>query len=221
MRALWRLSWDNQPLEPLWRVVLGVTVGAGGHDLAPRSGCPCGEWRPPGPPGLAGGQRRAHCFWGCAVARADVQALRAELPAHLPDLTPAHLWLHRPPGGVTGPVWSLVCIMAVHAMDRGRAKLWALTRQRADATGLDQARITDYYRVLGATADAAGDGPVPGGPDREVAQASAAAVATFWGSVVAFAETVEGVPRGWPDDLPTDHPFLAVRGGKVVVPRVP
>ena len=62
---------------------------------------------------------------------------------------------------------------------------------------------------------------MPGGPDREVAQASAAAVATFWGSVVAFAETVERVPRGWPDDLPTDHPFLAVRGGKVVVPRVP
>ena len=150
-----------------------------------------------------------------------MQALRAELPAHLPDLTPANLWLHWPPEGVAGPVWSLVCVMAVHAMDRGRAKLWALTRQRADATGLDQARITDYYRVLGATADAAGDGPVPGGPDREVAQASAAAVATFWGSVVAFAETVEGVPRGWPDDLQTDHPFLAVRGGKVVVPRVP
>ena len=104
-------------------------------------------------------------------------------------------------------VWSLVCVVAVHAMDRGRAKLWALTRQRADATGLDQARITDYYQVLGATAAAAGDGPVPGGPDREVAQASAAAVATFWGSVVAFAETVEGVPRGWPDDLRTDHPF--------------
>ena len=58
---------------------------------------------------------------------------------------------------------------------------------------------------------------MPGGPDREVEQASAAAVATFWGSVVAFAETVEGVPRGWPDYLQTDHPFLAVRGGKVVV----
>jgi hypothetical protein len=61
---------------------------------------------------------RRHHFWDCEIA----QAVRHELvsTAHLAALCRDRLWLVDCPPGVRQPVWDIVCLAALSAMERGR-----------------------------------------------------------------------------------------------------
>ena len=50
-------------------------------------------------------------------------ALGAEPDVSAHVFTRAHLWLVRPPEGVLQPVWDVVCLAALSAMDLGRHRV--------------------------------------------------------------------------------------------------
>jgi hypothetical protein len=114
LHAVWRLPCSNALKEVLWRLAVNCT-------RATRYGnwsCPAC----PGVPRLTAG--RQHVFWDCPVA----VAVRGQLAAVLgcPGLAQASVWLLTPPRRqFCGPVWSVVCLAALEAMDFGRAFLWA------------------------------------------------------------------------------------------------
>lgn len=85
---------------------------------APR--CPCGALMMHGP--------REHHFWSCPVARALCEYLQ-ELGSI--DIGRAHLWLVQPPtNGIKQPVWDVVCLAAVAALEKGRQALYGARRGR-------------------------------------------------------------------------------------------
>ena len=112
LERLWRVRWENRRKEPFWRLVFdGLPTAARLH--IPR-GCQCGA---PGP------ADRQHHYWACPVAQAVVSAISAAAGA---ALTPAAIWLARPPPGVHGGIWDVVCLSAVAAMDHGRSRMYQL-----------------------------------------------------------------------------------------------
>ena len=143
MKGLWRLQeCPIQWKETAWRVQVNGVRAAGGHDIP--QPCQCGWHPPPRPPALTKAARdeddrfralacKAHVFGGCPVAQAVFRILQAGLPPSLaPSLTPPDLWLLRlPPSqlphAVHEGVWSLVCALALHAMQRGHSSLFILT----------------------------------------------------------------------------------------------
>ena len=154
MQGLWKLrECPNRWKETAWRVQVNGVRAAGGHDIA--LPCPCG-WYPP--PSLTRSHPRsrhtlasqaakdeddrmralackAHVFGACPVAQDVLRVLQAGLPSSIASaLTPPDLWLLRlPPSqlphAVHEGVWSLVCALALHAMQRGHSSLLVLSSQ--------------------------------------------------------------------------------------------
>jgi hypothetical protein len=211
LRALavaWRLPCDNNLKEPLWRLAVHAIPGA----RIPQWSCPCSLHSPP-LPGAA--NSRQHSFWAGPVA----QAVRSQLEQSLPpgSLQCYHLWLLQPPSpALLPPVWTLVCLAAVAAMEWGRRFLWACRRGPhwpdpgpQGITALAQTfpqDLVDYHLmpvVLAAR-------------DQAVRSVANAAALRFWTSLQDFAAAFPRSP--WP--LPPDHPFLHAPGGTLLV-RLP
>lgn len=112
LRELWALQWDNNNKEIFWRLQSDGLPKFNGH-------CVCG----------APHTNRAHVFWDCAVAQAVVAHIAAQLPQNT-HLSRQQLWLMLPPPGVHKPVWHVVCLAALSAMDHGHRQLYRLRKQR-------------------------------------------------------------------------------------------
>ena len=155
---LWRMPWDNQFKEVLWRLAVNGVQGAGGHGICHRGQCVCGYQ-------LTQAQirskqstlHRQHAFWDCPVAQAVRQQLQRGLPAGR-QLAQWHVWLLQPPpaSGVRPVVWRVVCIAALWAMEQGRRYLWwAQSEQQAHAMQRAIARACScfWYALLDFSRD--------------------------------------------------------------------
>jgi hypothetical protein len=116
---LWALKFENTNKEPYWRLVIDGFPGfsmhrsqLGGPGVAV---CPCGTRMSTGD--------RAHHFWDCGVAR----ALWFTISDNADELNfdKHHLWLVEPPRGIVQPVWDVVCMAAIAALESGRRCLYA------------------------------------------------------------------------------------------------
>jgi hypothetical protein len=203
MDALWRVPWDNERKETLWRLTANGVPGAGGHDISMPGPCPCG-WEGPDP-GAPAQQRafawRGHYFWDCPVAKAVVSELAAVLPPAV-TLKCAHVWLldSPAPSQAIPKVWALACMVAIEAMSFGRKALWALHYEEVGQSPVDGAQtlITDHFQVV-----------VGGRPTVSIVQrASRRAVAWFWCLLQDFV-ALQDVPLSW-GDVPSSHPFVGV-----------
>ena len=179
LRAAWRLRCPNALKEPFWRLALDAIPGSRVHPWR----CPCST-SVPSPHG------RPHSFWDCPVAMAVRRALEAAVPGT--NLHRSALWLLRPPvPACSAPVWRLVCLAAVDAMEHGRRLLWA--------THLRTAPSPVPADVLTAIGDAA--------------------VARVWSSLRDFAAAHNPVLPAF--RVGPGHPFLAFVDGSLVVVPVP
>lgn len=180
LRKAWRLRCPNPLKEPYWRLALDATPGSRVHPWR----CPCST-DVPSPHG------RPHSFWDCPVAVVVRRALEAAMPGTA--LHRSALWLLQPPAPTcSAPVWRLVCLAAIDAMDHGRRLLWA-TRHRL----------------------AAAPSPLPGDV---LSVVGAASVVRFWSSLRDFAAQAPVLPAF---RVRPDHPFLAFVDGALVVMPVP
>jgi hypothetical protein len=133
-----------------------------------------------------------HHFWECPVALAVVEQIAARVGT---PITRANVWLAEPPAGMLQPVWDVVALAAMSAMESTRQGLRAATQVGA-AVAAD-----------GGPPQAEGQGPSP------IEVAKSRAVADFWQRVVAFAAM--GVPRkGW-EGVGANHPILAIVEGEL------
>ena len=175
LRSVWRLPCPNSLKETLWRLAIDAIPGSRFHPWS----CPCSLTAPP----LT--TARCHSFWDCPIAL----AVRSQIaPALSPSpLTRASLWLLLPPSPtLSPPVWSLVCLSALDAMEYGRRRLWA----HCTCSSL----------------------PAP-----DVPAIANAAAARFWHNLH---DVVLALPVS-PWLLGPNHPFLAARGGSLLVQAPP
>jgi hypothetical protein len=194
LRRLWKLRWENEHKEPLWRLALhgitGFPMAADRVARAARAGhvhvlrCPCGA----GMSGEGGCWVRRHLFWDCHLARSLREAMGAAMGAAVGSLDAAftreHLWLVLPPPGIQQRVWDVVALAAVAALERGRQRMY---KGWSDGAPLTHQQLV----VLGTDV-----------------------VADFWGRVASFASL--GIPpKGW-GAVPSQHPFLARHDRRVV-----
>ena len=85
-----------------------------------------------------------HHFWECVVA----QRLREQMGvmlgaaggAELAAVSRAQLWLVCAPAGVQQPVWDVVCLAAVAALDVGRQRLYAVRGGRSQRAPVSAVR---------------------------------------------------------------------------------
>jgi hypothetical protein len=120
----WRLRVANSYKESAWRLLLNAfPVAARMGGLAAASACvACAV---PGPD-------VGHHFWLCPVARVVCSEVEGQLAAcgMLPagqGLPCAAVWLaQKPHPDIMQLVWDMVCLAAVHAMERGRRAAWAV-----------------------------------------------------------------------------------------------
>ncbi len=195
---LWRVAWELQHKEPMWRLVLQGVPGAGGHGISTRAPCACG-WRVPD--GLVGACPhgaalwRQHVFWDCPVARAVVAELQRglhQVAAAAPvALTRFDVWVMSPPVGlrVCGDAWAALCAAAVAAMAFGKRLLGALAQEAAAAAapaaggggsqpagvGGRQATLEEAWGLPAAAGQ-----PAPQPLRTPVERAAARAAADFW-----------------------------------------
>ena len=163
LRRLWQLRWENRHKEAFWRLALDGFAGFTMHAaIRARGGvvarCPCGAV-------MATGDRRHH-FWDCPVAVCLRDVVAECLGAH-GGLACRHLWLALPPPAVSPPVWDVVCLAAVAALERGRQLLFP--------------RRVAGEAVVGFAV---------------CCRVSAAVVSDFWSRLAAFAAWGRP-PRGW------------------------
>jgi hypothetical protein len=181
-RVAWALPWENRNKEVFWRLSVQGVAGAGGHGVCSASECPCG-WRGGLDRSSASARLlRLHFFWGCPVAQAVVQEISSNVPG-LASLSCADVWLARPPSPVVcKPVWIVVCLAAVHAMNIGRKLLWKLHGRGARS-------------------------PSPSQPGDSLRRAKLAVVAHFW---VCIQDFVCLNKHGWAATrlLSPLHPFI-------------
>ncbi len=108
--------------EVLWLMAVDSVPGSRFRPFR----CPCCA---PLPTASVG---RRHTFWDCPVAQAVRVTLSTELGAPTPDA--ASLWLPVPPSPhVPLPLWRLVALCALTAMDHGRCHLWTARYERPGA----------------------------------------------------------------------------------------
>ena len=189
LSTLWRIPWDNLYKETLWRLTVNGVSGAGGHNIACARPCACG-WTPatPATPEARASALRSHCFWGCPVAQAVMAEVMRGLPHPSPPICGADIWLLRvPPSLSLHPgIWAFVCMVAIHAMERGRRCLWRTVLGQHPAAGADLAAA--------------------------VQQASRAAAAWFWCLLQDFVD-LQQVPDTWGGSA-RRHPFISVTQGR-------
>ncbi len=86
---------------------------------------------------------RLHAFWECPIAQAVHQQLQLGLGGV--QLEWAHVWLFQTPTQACQlPVWQVVGLAALGAMEHGRRRLWAQARQ--------DGRLEDLVGVVGRAA---------------------------------------------------------------------
>ena len=119
LQRLWKLKWDNSFKEVYWRVLVdGLPTCLRLH--MPWQSCLCGAVCP----------GRFHHFWDCAVAKAVLESVSAELPAAWCSrvagrsaLTLQNVWCMMPPDGqqkMHSGVWRVICLAIFNALDVGR-----------------------------------------------------------------------------------------------------
>lgn len=185
LAAVWKLPWETENKETLWRLAVNGIPGAGGAGICFAHPCPCGFVLTPYHRSNNHSHiHRLHSFWHCPVAAAVREQMQSEL--HTQHLSRAALWLLQPPAHhINTGVWQVVCNAAVTAMDYGRRRMWS-------------AYIADGR-------------PSPHPRLPAVLQAATAAVQRFWQILLQFADR-QAIPPGpaWLG-LDTAHPFLASR----------
>ena len=135
---LWRVRWENQHKETFWRLAFdGLPTAARLHVAR---GCQCGA---------AGPADRRHHYWACPVAQAVASTIGTAAGA---DLTATNIWLARPPLGVHGGVWDVVCLAAVAAMDHGRRRMYAMSQRPPSQTSprlvASSSAVAHFWRLL-------------------------------------------------------------------------
>lgn len=183
LSTVWRLPWETEHKESLWRLAVNGIPGAGGAGICFTHPCPCGFILTPYQRRHnQSHQHRLHSFWNCPIANAVRQQLQTQLGT--PHLNRAAVWLLQPPAPyVNTGVWQVVCTAAISAMDYGRRCMWS-------------AYISDGR-------------PNPHPMLPAVTQAANAAVQRFWKILSQFADRPALPPgRAW-WGLGTAHPFLA------------
>lgn len=173
MAKVWDLkACANKWKETAWRLQVNGVKTAGGHDIALQ--CSCGQHQLPPPfarvrprSRLSDAERmakeaaikeralacKAHVFGECEVAQAVLQVLREALPASLaPLLHPSDVWLLRlPPSplphNLNEEAWSVTCVLALHAMERGHAFLYP-NRTCADRVSRASSRAVAWLAHL-------------------------------------------------------------------------
>ncbi len=157
LARLWALKWENQHKEALWRVAANACWAFPQHarELAAGSAARCHACAV----GMQDGDRR-HWFWDCKMAlalRESMGLAMGALPEGALSVFPrTDLWLVRPPAGLVQPVWDVVCLAALSAMDLGR--------QRVVMAGLEAWRL----------------------PSAQVLRIGTSVVADFWGRLQTF-----------------------------------
>jgi hypothetical protein len=116
---LWELRWENCHKEAFWRIAVNGCWAFPMHAamLARGGAVPCCAAC-----GLdMSGGDRVHHFWDCVMALSLREHLGLLLGAPVGALgsafSRAELWLVRPPLGVAPPVWDVVCLAALSALD--------------------------------------------------------------------------------------------------------
>ena len=176
MACAWRVRCGNQLKEAMWRLAAGAVPGSRVQPWV----CPCGGAHEDDAP-------RMHTFWLCPVAVAVRQQLCAALPPAAVILC-HHLWLlSTPHAACAQPVWILVCLCAVDAMEYGRQRLWA--QWRSPAWPLD---VPARLAAVAATANAA--------------------TQRFWHNVQGATFAAPVLPASWAAVGPA-HPFVCVVDG--------
>jgi hypothetical protein len=213
LAGAWKLRWENEQKEVLWRVAVDGVRG-GNSRLRPFK-CPCSGGDALELELAAGCSPRAHCFDDCAVARAVHWEVERTLLASTiaQPLTRACLWLAQPPApSVHAGVWQVVCMAALSAMAHGRRQAWRLhytARREADrAAAASAARygpgtLMHFWRVPPP--------PLPPAPAAVelVAEAGRLAVLDFWGRLADLCALGKGL-KGWAGHVGVDHPFISL-----------
>lgn len=173
-KRAWSIRWDRKNTQMLWQLA---------HDALPtaqrlHSTAPCSCCTSVSSPGLI------HHYWECSVAVALRNELLQQL-SHIEGFTEAtlqrhHLWLLESPlPTFFKPLWPVVALAALNAMDSGRRTLFRLTRNRQST-------------------------PVLIASSRRAAIRNA--IAAFWKFLAQFAATPQATTI-W-SSLTEDHPFL-------------
>lgn len=197
-RVLLRARWRNNLLEVYWRLALNGLPTAERMALA-AARCACGA----SIPGLV------RHYWECPLAsglRQELEQVLAGAGAPGLRLRRDQLWLARvprvPPGrpALHPPLWAVVCLAALCAMDYSRRSMQRPGGARAPPGG---ARRTPA--------------PQPLSLEERLAQLRGALRARFWDLLVDFA-TAANYPRGWADavaswEAPSSHPFFGADDG--------
>jgi hypothetical protein len=194
---VWRqLRWENGRKEGWWRLVLdGFAVYGRLQGPWRAKQCECGGQAP----GTLAD--RDHHFWRCPVATAVRDAMQRELGAGV-LLGRENVWLMRPPAGMHGGLWIVVCLAAVEAMAKGRG-------------------LMQHYALRRLSGLPAPDSAAWG------ASAGRRAVAAFWAFLDDFASAPWDVrvPVGGRAAsafvLPAGHPFFAGSSSSLSVRRPP
>jgi hypothetical protein len=110
LARLWRLRWENHNKEVFWRLTVdGVPIVGNSHMQVPPQPCPCGV--------PMGGSVRRHHFWACCAAVGVVDVVAAVVGQ---PLDVSSIWLVRAPNNMHQPVWDLVCLAVLGAMEDAR-----------------------------------------------------------------------------------------------------
>lgn len=142
---VWRLPWENEHKEILWRLAVNGLAMPGDvrYGSSAAQHCCCGS------------QSlicRHHCFWDCDIASAVYDTMCAALPADRPRPQRYHIWLLQPPAGLHAGVWQVVALAALNAINFGRKRLIGMC-----LAARDQARAAAATAAAAAAAPARAD----------------------------------------------------------------
>eukprot|EP00775_Hariotina_reticulata_P015378 gene15378-biopygen16628 len=135
LKRWWDVRVANNYKEAAWKLPLNAFPTAARMQLHSNHCVACGVLAPD----------VSHHFWSCPVAVSVRREIEQQLVAFaiLPagaNLTSAQIWLGCTPSEdrLHSLIWDMVCIAAVHAMDRGRATAWAVAPSLATPVLINQ-----------------------------------------------------------------------------------
>eukprot|EP00775_Hariotina_reticulata_P015210 gene15210-biopygen2344 len=135
LKRWWDVRVANNYKEAAWKLPLNAFPTAARMQLHSNHCVACGVLAPD----------VSHHFWSCPVAVSVRREIEQQLVAFaiLPagaNLTSAQIWLGCKPSEdrLHSLIWDMVCIAAVHAMDRGRATAWAVAPSLATPVLINQ-----------------------------------------------------------------------------------
>ena len=222
--VLWAVPLDNRHKDAFWRLSVNGVPGAGGHDICTLGPCPCGWCVDPlicdtldrkrllGAPAI-----QAHTFWECPVAQAVILELANALPVGT-QLHRMHVWLGISPcPEILLPVWQVVCMSAVAAMERGRRFLWSLhfTSVAAQPVAASNIRQQTLAEAWGLQPAALALGNVTDQRSVTVQHAARASLADFWTRLDDFVTVLPDCGKVWHGSAGINHvhPFICTSPG--------